>query len=129
MIPVNFSTQILPGTIEHTINWMVDNRIDLSGLSKKYRNDFTGAPAYDPAILLKIVLLAYSRGIVSSRMIMKACHENIVFRALSADSMPGFTTIASFIRDMKDDIKTIFTNVLLVCNEMNLLEGEQRDIF
>ncbi len=125
MIPVNFSTQILPGTIEHTINWMVDNRIDLSGLSKKYRNDFTGAPAYDPAILLKIVLLAYSRGIVSSRMIMKACHENIIFRALSADSMPDFTTIASFIRDMKDDVKTIFTNVLLVCNEMNLLGGTE----
>jgi len=75
MIPVNFSSQIVPGTIEHTISWLVDNRIDLSGISKRFRNDATGAPAYDPAILLKIVLLAYSRGIISSRMIMKACRE------------------------------------------------------
>lgn len=125
MIPVNFSTQILPGTIEHTINWMVDNRIDLSGISNRYRNDVTGAPAYDPAILLKIVLLAYSRGIVSSRMIMKACRENIIFRALSADSMPDFTTIAAFIREMKAEVKTIFTSVLLVCSEMDLLGGTE----
>ncbi len=111
MIPVDFSSQILPGTMEYTINWMVDNRIDLSGISRRYSNDNTGAPAYDPAILLKIILLAYSRGIVSSRMIMKACRENIVFRALSADSMPDFTTIASFIREMKDEVKTIFTGV------------------
>lgn len=58
IIPVNFNTQILPGTIEHTISWIVDNRIDLSGISKRFRNDASGAPAYDPAILSKIVLLA-----------------------------------------------------------------------
>ena len=125
MIPVDFTKQITPGTIEHTIHWLVDNKIDLSGIAKKYKNNTTGAPAYDPAILLKIILLAYSRGIISSRMIMKACRENIVFRALSADSMPDFTTIASFVRGMKDEIKTIFTNVLLVCHEMDLLGGTE----
>lgn len=125
MIPVNFTKQIVPGTLEHTIHWIVENRINLSGILKKYKNDQTGAPAYDPAILLKIILLAYSRGILSSRMIMSACRENIIFRALSADSMPDFTTIASFIRGMKDEIKTIFTNVLLVCQEMDLLGGTE----
>ena len=98
MIPVDFTKQVVPGTIEHTIHWIVDNKINLSGISVKYRNDKTGASAYNPAILLKIILLAYSRGIISSRMIMNVCRENIVFRALSADSMPDFTTIASFVR-------------------------------
>ena len=125
MIPVDFTSQIVPGTIEYTINWLVDNKIDLSGISKRYINDSTGAPAYDPAILLKIILLAYSRGIISSRMIMKACRENIVFKALTADSTPDFTTISAFIRGMHEEIKTIFTNVLLVCNEMNLLGGTE----
>jgi transposase len=125
MIPVDFTSQIVPGTIEYTINWLVDNKIDLSVISKRYINDSTGAPAYDPAILLKIILLAYSRGIISSRMIMKACRENIVFKALTADSTPDFTTISAFIRGMHEEIKTIFTNVLLVCNEMNLLGGTE----
>jgi transposase len=125
MIPVDFTQQILPGTLEHTIHWLVENRIDVTGLEKKYKNDNTGAPAYDPRIVLKIVLLAYSRGITSTRTIMRACRENIVFRALSADSSPDFTTIASFIRGMKDEIRSIFTNVLLVCAEMNLLGGTE----
>jgi len=125
MIPIDFSKQIVPGTLEHTINWVVDNKIDLSKLAEKYNNDRAGAPAYDPAILLKIVLLAYSRGIISSRKIMVACRENITFRALSADSMPDFTTIASFICSMKYEIKSIFTNVLLVCHEMDLLGGTE----
>lgn len=125
MIPVDFTKQIVPGTLEHTIHWLVDNKIDLSGIEKHYKNDVTGAPAYDPKLLLKIILLAYSRGIISSRMIMHACRENIVFRALSADSNPDFTTIASFIRAMKDEISTIFTNVLLVCSEMDMLGGTE----
>ena len=37
MIPVDFSAQILPGTIEHTISLLVDNRIDLSGISKRFK--------------------------------------------------------------------------------------------
>lgn len=125
MIPVDFTKQIVPGTLEYTIHWIVNNKVDLSEIETKYKNDETGAPAYDPAILLKIVLLAYSRGIISSRAIMDACRENIVFRALSADSMPDFTTIASFIRGMKGEIKTIFTNILLVCHEMDLLGGTE----
>ena len=125
MIPVDFTKQIVPGTLEYTIHWLVDNRIDLTEISGKYKNDKTGAPAYDPGILLKIVLFAYSRGIISSRKIMDACRENIIFRALSADSMPDFTTIASFIREMKEEVKNIFTGVLLVCSEMDLLGGTE----
>jgi transposase len=125
MIPVDFTKQILPGSLEYTIHWLVENKIDLTGIESKYKNDSTGAPAYDPAILLKIVLLAYSRGIITSRKIMEACRENIVFMALSADSMPDFTTIAAFVRDMKDEVKKIFTNVLLVCDDMNLLGGTE----
>jgi glutaconyl-CoA decarboxylase len=55
------------------------------------------APAYDPKILLKIILFAYSRGVVSSRKIERACRENVIFMALSTDSRPHFTTIADFI--------------------------------
>ncbi len=123
LIPVDYSKQLLHGTLEHTINYLVDNYIDCSVFDKKYKNDDTGAPAYDPRILLKIVLFGYSRGINSSRRLARVCKENIIFKALSADSEPDFTTIASFISNMKTEIVSIFENILLVCYDMNLIGG------
>ena len=61
-IPLSFDKQILPGTFEHTLHYLIDNEIDLSVFDLRYKNDETGAPAYDPRILLKIVLYAYSKG-------------------------------------------------------------------
>jgi transposase len=78
-IPVHFDKQIIPGTFEYTLCYLVDNEIDLSLFDNRFNNDDTGAPAYDPAILLKIILFAYSRGIVSSRKIASCCQENIFF--------------------------------------------------
>ena len=52
-------------------------------------NDDTGATAYPPAMLLKVVLFAYSRGIVSSRGIERACREHVTFIALCGDSLPA----------------------------------------
>ena len=73
LIPVYFEKQILPGTFEYSLNHIIDNELDLSIFDERYRNEETGATAYDPKILLKIVLFAYSRGIVHSRRIAKAC--------------------------------------------------------
>ncbi len=68
-IPVHFAKQILPGTFEYSLNHLIDHVLDLSLFDARFGNDQTGATAYDPRILLKIVLYAYSRGIVSSRKI------------------------------------------------------------
>src|SRR5438132_3406792 len=97
LIPLSFSRQILPGTFEYTLNYLIDNEFDLSPFEQRYHNDETGTPAYDPAILLKIVLYTYTHRIISSRKIEQSCHKNIIFMALSADTHPHFTTIADFI--------------------------------
>ncbi|MBW1796739.1 MAG: transposase [Deltaproteobacteria bacterium] len=120
-IPIHFDKQILPGTFEYTLSYVIDDEIDLSLFDQRYKNDETGAPAYDPAILLKIILYAYSRGIVSSRKIAQCCCENIIFMALSADTRPHFTTIADFISSLGDEIIVLFRDVLLICDEMKLI--------
>ena len=99
-ISVFFEKQILPGTFEYTLNHLIDNELDLSVFNDRFKNDETGATAYDPRILLKIILFGYSRGIISSRKIAQACCEHIIFMALSADTRPHFTTIAGFISSM-----------------------------
>jgi len=124
LLPINFSEQILPGSFEYTVNYLVDNELDLTIFGSRYKNDETGCPAYDPAILLKIILASYARGFTSSRSIERLCRENIIFMALSADSQPHFTTIASFVTNMSDVIQPLFLEVLMVCSNAGLI-GEE----
>lgn len=61
LLPVNLAAQLLPGTFEHAVDHLLEQTIDLSRFDVRYRNDTTGAPAYPPAVLLKVVLCAYAR--------------------------------------------------------------------
>lgn len=124
MIPVSFREQILPGTFEYTLSYLIDHELDLSVFDQRYCNDDTGRPAYDPALLLKVVLYAYARGIVSSRQIERCCRENVIFMALSADTQPHFTTIADFISRMEGEIVALFRNVLMICDAQGLIGRE-----
>lgn len=124
LIPVMFSRQIQPGTFEFTLSHLVDHELDLSFMDTRFKNDETGAPAFDPRILLKIILFAYSRGITSSRKIAQCCEENVIFMALSANTRPHFTTIADFISSLDKEAIAIFREVLLLCDEMGLIGKE-----
>ena len=121
MIPVNLHKQVFPGTFEYTLNTLIDEKIDLSIFNDRYINDKDGASAYDPRILLKIILFAYSMGIVSSRKIEELCRENIVCIALAADARPHFTTIANFISTMDEECIILFTKILAICYAQNLI--------
>jgi transposase len=121
LLPVDLAAQLIPGSFEHALDYLIDNEVDLSALGGRFLNDETGAPAYDPAVLLKIVLLAYSRGIVTSRAIERACRENVVFMAISGDSAPQFTTVAKFVRELGEEAAAIFARVLLVCDRLGLI--------
>ena len=123
LIPVFLKDQLMPGTLEFAIHTLVEDRMDLSVFDCQYSNDETGRKAYNPKILLKIVLLAYSRGIISSRQIEQACKENIVFMALACGQCPDHSTIAKFVSSMKDQILPLFRGILLVCDQEGLLGG------
>lgn len=77
LLPVDLSKQLLPSTFEFALNHLLDEEIDLSGFDRRYRNDDTGATAYPPALLLKIILFAYSQGISSGRTIERAPAGNM----------------------------------------------------
>jgi transposase len=124
MLAVSYEKQILPGTFESSLIYLIDKKLDLTIFHGRYKNDDNGRPAYDPAILLKIVLLAYSRGITSSRQIERLCRENILFMAISADSQPNFTTLAEFISSSKQEIAQLFGQVLMICDSEGLIGKE-----
>lgn len=123
MIPISLEKQLQPGTLEHTIHYMVEKKMDTAVFEERFRNDHTGSPAYHPRILLKVILLGYSRGLMSSRDIERACQENVVFMALSGEQKPDHSTIAHFVSSMKLEIIHLFRDILLVCEDMELLGG------
>ena len=95
LLPVDISRQIIPGSFEHALCYLVDHELDFSGLRERYRNDTQGAPAYDPAVLLKIIFLAYNRGLIGSRRIEAVCRQNVLFIAVAEDNQPHFTTLTA----------------------------------
>jgi transposase len=123
-LPIDLAQQLLPGTFEHALNHLLDNELDLSDFDARFCNDATGASAYPPALLLKVVLFAYSRGLISSRAMAAACREQVIFMALTGDRAPHFTTLAGFVRRLGDDIAQIFTQVLYICDRQGLIGRE-----
>ena len=82
LIPVSLEDQLVPGTLEFAIHTLVETRMDTGVFDGRFRNDETGRRAYDPKMLLKIVLFGYSRGLITSRKLERACKENVTFMAL-----------------------------------------------
>ena len=115
-LPINLLDQLVAGTLEHAIHHIIEEKLDLKLFDKRYKNDNAGRKAIDPRILLKIGVVGYSRGLLSSRSIERAGIENITFMALACTEQPDHSTIAAFIssfRFSKDACHTIpnFVNV------------------
>ncbi|MBI3563293.1 MAG: transposase, partial [Gammaproteobacteria bacterium] len=124
MVVINDADQLQPGTFEFAINHIIDTQLDLTVFHPRYTNENGGRPAYDPAILLKIILFAYSKGVTSSREIEWCCETNVLFKALSCDTVPHFTTLASFVSSRPEEIEAVFEQILLICDEQGLLGKE-----
>ena len=123
-LPVDLARQLLPGTFEHALHHLLEYELDLRRFDARFRNDDTGAQAYPPAELLKVVLFAYARGIVRSRAIARACTEHVTFIALCGDQAPHFTTIAHFVSTVGGDIAYVFAAVVAICDAQGLIGRE-----
>ena len=70
-LPMVLEAQLMSGSFEYALDYLIDHELDLSHLDRRYHTTTTGSSAYDPRVLLKIILLAYSRSIE------RACRENV----------------------------------------------------
>ncbi len=120
-VAVDPAAHIVLGSFEHALSVLIDEEVTLEAFEARFKNDAVGAPGYNPAVLLKVVLLAYSKGIVRSREIEALCRQNVLFNAISGDSQPHFTTIAKFISSQHAAIVQLFTRVLMICSREGLI--------
>jgi transposase len=105
-LTVNLGEQLLPGTFEWTIDYLI-GKMAMSLFEKNYNNDESGAAAYSPRVLLKIILYCYSRGILASRRMEQACKSNITLKALAEDSESDHATLAAFASSHKEAVADV----------------------
>jgi len=109
---------------DHTARFVgevVDELLDLSVVYDSYV-EASGAPPYDPAMMLKLLLYAYSTGVTSSREMERRCHLDVAFRWLSANSAPDYRSIARFRRRHLVVLDDLFIQVLVLCSEAGLVK-------
>ena len=121
LVALDLSAQLHPGSFEYALHYLIEHEIDLSEIEARYKNEEQGAWAYDPRVLLKIVLLAYSRGITSSRSMEAACCRDAQFMAISGNSAPHFSTLANLVSSLGEAIGKIFAQVLAICDRQGLI--------
>jgi transposase len=108
---------------EGHLAWFVIDAVDemdLDAFYAAYRQDGRSRPAYDPAMMVALLLYAYARGIRSSRAIERGCEEDVAFRVLAAQQRPDHATIARFVERHEQAIAGLFGEVLALCAKAGL---------
>jgi transposase len=103
--------------------WFVIDAVaamELDAFYAAHRVDGRSRPPYDPAMMVALLLYAYARGIRSSRVIERACEEDVAFRVLAAQQRPDHATIARFLERHQDAIAGLFGEVLTLCARSGL---------
>jgi transposase len=95
--------------------------MDLYAFYRAYRADGHGRPAYEPAMMVALILYAYARGNRSSRGIERACREDVAYRVIAANRVPDHSTIAEFRKRHEMALSGLFGEVLYLCKESGLL--------
>jgi len=128
LLDVDFLEVIGDDTFEYCLYVLLEREAMLSAFEASYKNDHGGRPAYEPKLLLRVILYGYSRGLTSSRAIASLCRTDLKFMALAGGDTPHFTTIADFVSSKPDAIADVFTRILLVCDNSGLIGKEHFSI-
>src|SRR6516162_7058274 len=95
--------------------------MDLDGFYGAYRANGQGRAAYDPAMMVALLLYSYSVGIRSSQQIERACRGDVAFKVITAMAVPDHSTIAESRRRHEAAISELFVSVLSLRGEAGLV--------
>jgi transposase len=122
LLPPSLKDWLKENHIARFISDIIDS-LDLSAIINTYKHkDERGYPAYHPAMMLKILIYGYSRGIYSSRKISAACEDDVAFRVLSSNQHPDHDSITRFRRKHLKEFKNLFLQVLELAEEAGLVK-------
>ncbi|MBV9680226.1 MAG: transposase [Solirubrobacterales bacterium] len=106
--------------------WFVIDAVedmDLSAFYAAYRADGHGRAAYEPSLMVAVILFAFASGVRSSRAIERHCREHVAFRVITGNLVPDHVTVARFICRHQQALAELFTDVLKLCQKAGLVKS------
>ena len=121
LLPPSINDFVPADHVAHFVRETVREGLDLKLIYLSYKGE-RGQPPFHPAMMVALLLYAYSQGIYASRRIAKACEERIDFMAVTGGEKPDFRTIAKFRKRHLPALRMLFIQVLRLCREAGLVE-------
>src|SRR5215210_6393596 len=103
--------------------WFVIDAVGVMGTAAfyaAYRQDGPGRAAYEPSMMIALLLYCWSRGVRSARRIERACVEDVACRVIAAQQRPDHATIARFVVRHERALGELFGEVLVLCADAGL---------
>src|SRR3954468_22286665 len=104
--------------------WFVIEAVDGVGLSAfyaAYRADGHGRAAYEPSLMVALILYAFATGVRSSRAVERHCRQDVAYRVITGNMVPDHATIARFICRHDRTLGDLFAEVLRLCDRAGLV--------
>lgn len=120
LLPPSLREWLPEGHLAFFVSDAVDE-MDLSAFVARYGEEGPGNQAFDPRMMVKVLLYAYASGLFSSRKIAAKLHEDVALRVLGAGNFPAHRTIADFRVRHLDEFEDLFVQVVRMAREAGLV--------
>jgi transposase len=120
LLPPSLTDWLPEDHLVWTVLWAVEH-VNLDGFYGAYRANGQGRAAYDPAMMVALLLYLCAVGLRSSRQVERACGGDVAFKVITAMAVPDHSTIAKFRRRHEQAIGELFVSVLGLCGEAGLV--------
>jgi transposase len=121
LLPPSVDDLVPANHLAHFVRETVRQELDLSAILSSYTEE-RGYPPYHPAMMVALLLYAYSRGVYSSRRIAQGCEERVDFMAVTACNRPDFHTISMFRKRHLKALGDLFVQILKLCRAAGLVK-------
>jgi len=121
LLPPSVQDLVPAGHMAHFVRDTVREGLDLSAIMACYEEE-RGYPPYHPAMMVALLLYAYTQGVYSSRRIAKACEERLDFAAVTGLQHPDFRTVSDFRKRHLAALAGLFVQVLKLCRGAGLVK-------
>ena len=122
LLPPSVHDFVPAGHPAHLVRELVRTELDLSAILAPYEREERGQPPYHPAMMVALLLYAYTQGVYASRRIAKGCEERLDVMAVTGMQRPDFRTISEFRRRHLEALTALFVQVLWLCRKAGLVK-------
>lgn len=121
LLPPSITDWLPPDHLAHFVVECVED-LDLAAFYNHYRADGKGGAAYEPSMLVALLLYCYAIGLRSSRQIERSCIECVPQRFITGGIFPDHSTISRFRKKFRQQLEGLFVQVLSLCNKARLVK-------